>query len=106
MRINLKMSNDLIRGDLGQLSEQLRAGLRDFADFIDADLVEFKDKGNGEELTIHKYGKAYIIKACGNKVDGGFFGYAWGKEEPVPHETETIPRPGYKEIVEEADGTL
>ena len=89
--------SDLIRGDLSQLSEQLRAGLRDFAEFIDADLVEFKDRGNGEELTIYKYGKTYIIKACGNKVDGGFFGYAWGdeKSQAVPRETETVPRPPY-----------
>jgi hypothetical protein len=67
--------------------------------------VEFKDKGNGEELTIHKYGKAYIIKACGNKVDGGFFGYAWGKEAEWREDNGKY-APGYKEIVEENDGAL
>jgi hypothetical protein len=89
---------ELIKGDIGKLSEQLKQGLQHFANFIDADLVEYKDRGNSEELTIHKYGKSYIIKACGNKFDGGFFGYAWGDEESVNDEKEipkTIERPPY-----------
>ena len=72
---------ELIKGDIGKLSEQIKQGLQHFADFIDADLVEYKDNGNSEQLTIHKYGKSYIIKACGNRFDAGFFTYDWGKEE-------------------------
>ena len=63
-----------ISGNVSNLSEQLITGLSKFAEFIEAD-IEFKDNGNTEELHITKNNETFIIKACGNKIDGGFFGY-------------------------------
>jgi len=63
-----------ISGNVSNLSEQLITGLSKFAEFIEAD-IEFKDNGNTEELHITKNNETFIIKACGNKIDGGFFVY-------------------------------
>ena len=59
----------------GALSENLIESMDDFRQFIGADSIEYIDRGNSETLVIHKNDKTFQISACGNKFDGGFFGY-------------------------------
>lgn len=65
----------LITGDIEQLSSNILDNIRALAEFVEADSIAFKDHGNAESLSITKNGKTFTIKACGNKFDGGFFGY-------------------------------
>ena len=41
-------------------------------EFVGADSIEYEDRGNGENYLITKGGKQLLIKARGNKFDGGF----------------------------------
>jgi len=64
-----------IQGDLDMLSEKLLGDLQAFADFIEAETVEYEDKGNQEVLLITKHGRAFSIMACGNRT--GKDGYVY-----------------------------
>lgn len=46
--------------------------IKEFGEFIDADCIEYKDFGNGEDYIITKNNKVMIINVRGNKYDGGF----------------------------------
>lgn len=42
------------------------------ADFAGVDEIEYEDLGNGEVYTMRKGGQQLVLKACGNRFDGGF----------------------------------
>lgn len=65
-----------IEGDLSSMSDNLKQSMEDFRRFIQADKMVYNDKGNEEVLEIHKNGQVFKLHACGNRVDGGFFGYS------------------------------
>jgi hypothetical protein len=69
-----------ISGDFAQLRESLASDMKHFGDFVGADEIIFKDNGNSEMMTIVKGKNSFIIKACWNRIEGGFFGYDLSKD--------------------------
>ena len=57
---------------IGAASVAHRAQMRLLAEFAGADSIAYADLGNGEGYTLVKGGRSLVIKARGNKVDGGF----------------------------------
>ncbi len=53
-------------------SENHEKMLQGFGDFMQADSIEYTDKGNGELYVVTKEGKTWEIRVSGNRVDGGF----------------------------------
>lgn len=48
-----------------------KQNIEEFGDFISADKIVYKDRGNGESYTIYKGDRVFEISVSGNRVDGG-----------------------------------
>ncbi len=57
---------------VGAASDKHAKQMRTLAKFCGAERIKYEDLGSGEDYTLTKRGKVLIVKARGNKYDGGF----------------------------------
>ena len=65
---------------IGAGSEAHYKQLETLREFCGADSIRYEDLGNMENHFLEKNGKTLLIKACYNKVDGGFLSVTGDKE--------------------------